>query len=141
MLNCNSSKIFLFIKKLSNLTISFYLCNFLYTVVHPPHDNFAKRSRSSIDECEIKFEAAVNTFQKFTTMATNYYTKKQNLKFNQPMVPNQAAVNMVTSPTFQDGYEEEIINLFRKIPQTRKREAFGHVMEQMEYIMHEAEVL
>lgn len=57
------------------------------------------------------------------------------------MVTNEAAVNMASSPALKDGYEEEIINFFRRIPQTRKREAFGYVMEQLEYILHDAEVI
>lgn len=71
-------------------------------------------------------------------MATNYFAKKQNLLFNNHNVQSQAAVNIVTQPTFKDGYEEEMINLFRKIPESMKKQTFGYVMEQMEYVMHDA---
>lgn len=42
---------------------------------------------------------------------------------------------------FQDGYEEELINFFRKIPEFRKREAFEMAMERLEYILDDCDVL
>ncbi|XP_043469419.1 uncharacterized protein LOC122503061 [Leptopilina heterotoma] len=109
---------------------------------HPPEDAFARRNKRSIDKSEEKFDKALDSFKSLTDMVTQYYNKKSKLmsikdnKINKPQQEQHQQQHQ-----FQDGYEEELLKMFRKIPSYAKHGVFEILMDDMEDMLHRAEVL
>lgn len=61
--------------------------------------------------------------------------------FNNINGQKKTAMNIATESKFNNGYEEEIVNTFRQIPEYKRRQTFTILMTQMEQIINDLEVI
>lgn len=98
-----------------------------------PIPNFAKRTRINLDDTEECFREAIQTFTTFTLVAQDYYKDKHYImskKFSM-MESAENKRNFDNNVHAQDGYEEEILLMFRNIDNSKKRMAFRDMVNQL----------
>lgn len=110
---------------------------------HPPIDNFAKKKKQNWQRRDEIFEEAMSAFNTYVKTATSYYNEKKDLvnrtNSNKKLVEENINADLkvilnnlnkkIDSSQITDGYEQELINTFRRINKENKRIVFTSLME------------